>query len=181
MLIALWPGHQQNKPINNLLQVVCVTANDNYLDMLTNQTGDFDYAIEYIKDCALSDVNGDCKLIEKMYSILRDDGNRECAFAPDSKGATIHYYNEKKEHVYESTDAFRHKIANNLQNSYLKGVNYLINRVLDKKYFPSQLLETYDIMEWNRHIYQLSNASYQRKVFSRLNMGELKSELTLVT
>ena len=52
--------------INNNLQIICVGSNDNYLDMLSQQWG-FDRAIDYIKDCALSSLTGDCKLIEKIY------------------------------------------------------------------------------------------------------------------
>jgi hypothetical protein len=33
--------------------------------MLTQQWGNFDRAIEYIKDCALSSITEDCKLIKK--------------------------------------------------------------------------------------------------------------------
>src|SRR5206468_4228727 len=36
----------------NILQVVCIQQNDNYLDMLTKEWGNFDKALEYIKDCA---------------------------------------------------------------------------------------------------------------------------------
>ena len=47
---------QKNTPnniINNqILNVICVTNHDNYLDMLTDRLGDFNQAIEYIKDCA---------------------------------------------------------------------------------------------------------------------------------
>ena len=49
---------------NNVLQVVCVTQNDNYLDILTQQMGDFDKALEYIKNCALGNICGDCQLIK---------------------------------------------------------------------------------------------------------------------
>src|SRR5690348_16322681 len=52
--------------VNNQLQVVCVGSNDNYLDMLTENWG-FDRALCFIKDCALSNLTGDCKLIEKIY------------------------------------------------------------------------------------------------------------------
>jgi DNA-binding transcriptional MerR regulator len=54
------------KPLitNQILQVVCVGNNDNYLDMLTKEFNDCDKAIEYIKDCALSHIRGDCKLIK---------------------------------------------------------------------------------------------------------------------
>ena len=50
--------------INNNLQIVCITGNDNYLDMLTEKWGSYDRALEYIKDCALSSLTGDCKLIK---------------------------------------------------------------------------------------------------------------------
>ena len=49
---------------NQVLQVICVSNNDNYLDMLTKEWDDFDRALEYIKDCALSNLTGDCKLIK---------------------------------------------------------------------------------------------------------------------
>jgi hypothetical protein len=61
----------KEKPLvnNRFLQVICVSNNDNdnYLDMLTEEWGNFDRALEYIKDCALSSVTGDCKLIERVY------------------------------------------------------------------------------------------------------------------
>ena len=46
----------KNKPsnINQILQVVCLGNNDNYLDMLTDRFSNFDQAISYIKNCALS-------------------------------------------------------------------------------------------------------------------------------
>ncbi len=53
--------------INNNLQIICVGSRDNYLDMLTQQWQDFNKALEYIKNCALSGLVGDCKLIEDVY------------------------------------------------------------------------------------------------------------------
>ena len=49
---------------NNVLQIVCVSKNDDYLDILTQQFGDFTKALEYIKNCALANINGDCQLIK---------------------------------------------------------------------------------------------------------------------
>ena len=63
------------------------------------------------------------------------------------------------------------KIANNLQNSYLKGVNYLINRNLDNRLCPNKFLETYDLQAWNQHIYNLSNLTYQKKIINNLNIA----------
>lgn len=149
----------------NVLQVICITSNDNYIEMLTNKIGNYDQAIDYIKDCALSDLAGDCKLIEKLY-----DDDTDQSFYIDKKKANIVYYNEKKERVMENKDQFGRKIANNLQNSYLKGVNYLINKNLDKNSNPNVFLEDYDIMSWNRHIYNLSDLCYQRKMLNQLKI-----------
>ena len=149
---------------NQILQVVCVGSNDNYLDMLTQEWGDFNKALEYIRDCALSDLTGDCKLIGKMY--LNGDTVR---FA-DKNRTKITYYNEKKEEIIDSKELFGKKIANNLQNSYLKGVNYLINKNLESRRCPNKFLEEYDIQTWNQHIYNLSDCKYQRKIVNQLDI-----------
>jgi hypothetical protein len=49
--------------VNQVLQVICVSNSDNYLDMSSDRMGNFDQVIEYIRDCALSNVSGDLKLI----------------------------------------------------------------------------------------------------------------------
>ena len=51
---------KERPPVNQVLQVICIGGNDNYLDMLTSQWNNFDKALEYIKDCALSSLTGDC-------------------------------------------------------------------------------------------------------------------------
>ena len=54
----------QPRVSNQILQVISIGCTDNYLDMLTEKWGDFDKALEYIKDCALSSLTGDCKVIK---------------------------------------------------------------------------------------------------------------------
>jgi hypothetical protein len=116
-------GDLMNKsPINQTLNIICVTGHDNYLDMLTDRMGDFNQAIEYIKDCALSDLVGDCKLIEKIYGNHR----HELSFTIHPKQSKVTYHNEQSEKITESKDSFAKKLANNLQNSYLKGINLII-------------------------------------------------------
>ena len=132
--------------------------------MLTDRLGDFDLAIEYIKDCALSDVAGDCKLIEKIYT----NQNNELSFSLNQKRSQVTYHNEQQQPVTESRASFGHKLANNLQKSYLKSINYLINRHLDHKTDPNQLLDDYDLMAWNQHIYRLSDVLHQRKIIGQL-------------
>jgi hypothetical protein len=156
--------------VNQVLQVICITNEDNYLDMLTNSLGNFDQAIEYIKDCALSNVSGDCKLIEKIY--LSND-NENIHFS-DKMKSKISYYNEHRQKVVENKDNFGKKIANNLQNSYLKGINYLINKNLNGHMCPNRFLEDYDLLTWNNHIYNLSDLCYQRKIINQLHIPSPK-------
>jgi hypothetical protein len=152
---------------NQILNVICVTNQDNYLDMLTNTMGNFDQAIEYIKDCALSDLAGDCKLIEKIYT----NQNHELSFTLNPKQSRVTYHNDQHEKITESKEVFGRKLANNLQNSYLKGINYLINDTLDSKRNPNHLLEDHDLLAWNQHIYQLSDYQHQRKLLSQLHLS----------
>ena len=155
---------------NNNLQVICVGNKDNYLDMLTERLGDFDRALECIKDCALSNLTGDCNLIEKIYF-----NHTQGAICPirsmDKNRNYFEYYNEKKEKIVENHENFGRKIANNLQNSYLKGVNYLINQNLENRRCPNKFLEEYDLQIWNQHIYDLSDPRYQRKIVNNLNLS----------
>ena len=150
---------------NQILQVVCVGQNDNYLDMLTEQLGNFDKALEYITNCALSDLSGDCKLIGKMYL----NGADGVQFA-DKNRTKITYYNENKEEVCDSKELFGKKIANNLQKSYLKGVNYLINQTLENRRCPNKFLEEYDLQTWNQHIFNLSDIKYQKQLVNHLDI-----------
>ena len=109
---------------NNNLQVICVGSQDNYLDMLTERLGNFTKALECIKDCALSNLTGDCNLIEKIYFNQSENQEKPIRFM-DKNRNFIEYYNENKEKVRDTKELFGKKLANNLQNSYLKGVNYL--------------------------------------------------------
>ena len=164
----------KDKPqINNqILQMICIGNNDNYLDMLTEQWNNFDQALKYIKDCALSSLSGDCKLIEKIYfaSMCSSPLNNPPIRFIDKGRTKIEYFNEKKEKVVDTKELFCKKIANNLQNSYLKGVNYLISRNLNDKLCPNKFLEEYDLQTWNQHIYDLSDQYYQRKIIGQLNI-----------
>ena len=161
-------NHNHNHNHNQILQVVCVGNNDNYLDMLTEEWG-FDRALGFIKDCALSHLSGDCKLLEKIYFANRD------AEAPirylDKNRKKIEFVDEMKQKIIDLKGIqLTRRLVNNLQNSYLKGVNYLINRNLDNNLCPNKFLEEYDIQSWNQHIYDLSEASYQKKIIAQLDI-----------
>ena len=108
---------QQIKPSNNVLQVVCIGSNDNYLQMLAESMGDIVPAIEYIKQCALLEVKGDSSLLEKVYQVTFD---KPLIVDYNKKKGTVTYYDENKQLVTESHGRFARKIANNLQNCYLE-------------------------------------------------------------
>ena len=156
---------ERNTKSNNTLHVICVTEHDNYLEMLTQRIGNFDHAIDYIKNCALSDVSGDCKLIEKIYF----DESESIHYVDKSRSKVI-YYNEKEEQIRDTKVALGRKLANNLQNSYLKGINYLINKNLSERINPNKFLDDYDLSAWNDHIYHLSDLGYQKKVINQLDI-----------
>ncbi len=163
---------ESNSPkiVNNNLQIVCVGNADNYLDMLTLKWGNFDKALEYIASCALSNLVGDCKLIEKIYGSQNSDDLPSMCFV-DKSQTKIEYFNENKEKVVDNRESFAKKLANNLQNSYLKGINHLINETLQSNGCPNKLLEAYDIQLWNQHIYNLSDVQYHKKIVTNLNIS----------
>ena len=166
-------GNQQleqlkDKPniTNNVLQVVCIAQNDNYLDMLTEEFKDFNKSLAYIKNCALSNINGDCQLIEKIYL----NKLKPSFYYQDKAKTKIEYFNENKVKSIDKKQQFCNKLANNLQNSYLKGINHVITENLDNHRCPNKFLEEYDIQTWNQHIYNLSDLSYQKKLINQLNI-----------
>ena len=65
---------------------------------------------------------------------------------------------------------FGRKLANNLQNTYLKGINHVINNNLESRKCPNKFLEEYDIQTWNQHIYKLSDTTYQKKIINQLSI-----------
>jgi hypothetical protein len=155
----------------NVLQVVCVGSNDNYLDMLTERLGNFDQALEYVKDCALSSLNGDCRLLEKIY-FQENNNNAEMPIRYlDRSRQKITYLDENGQRIIDIKGIeLGKKLANNLQNSYLKGVNYLIKQNLEQQRCPNKFLNDYDIQSWNSHIYELSDVKYQRKLINQLDI-----------
>lgn len=155
---------------NQILQILCVGGNQNYLEMLTEHWGDYDKALCFIKDCALSNLTGDCKLLEKIY--FSSKNSNECPIKYlDKNRKKLEYLDENKEKVIDPQGLRLAKIlANNLQNSYLQGVNYLINKTLENRRCPNQFLDEYDIQSWNNHIYELSDIKYQKKIINNLDI-----------
>lgn len=161
------------KQINNVLQVFCVGPKDNYLDMLTESWG-FERAIEYVKDCALSNLTGDIKLIEKIYFDGKDPHDYPIKIH-DKKRCNLSFVDENNEKIIDQKGSkLAQRLSNNLQNSYLKGVNYLINRNIENRLCPNKFLEEYDIQSWNQHIYDLSDFRRQKQVIQQLIINHSK-------
>jgi hypothetical protein len=138
------PSVQNIQNIQNLLQVICVSSNDNHFDILTERFGNSNQALEYIKGCAWSDITGDSRLIENIYLSRGDlDQDQVSICVLDKAKTKIEYLNEKKEKV-ESNQSFSKKMANNLQNIYLKGINYSIDWTLNDSLHLNKFLEECD-------------------------------------
>ena len=151
---------------NNILQVVCVGPNDNYLDMLTDHCG-FAQALEYVKACALSDINGDVRLLQKIYFTGNED-NPPIRFL-DKKRNKASFRDENKKQINDpSGHILSQRLGNNLQNTYLKGINHLITKNIENRQCPNKFLDDFDLITWNQHIYDLSNADRRRKIVKQL-------------
>lgn len=156
---------------NQILQILCVGDHQNYLDLLTEEMGDYNRALGFIKDCALSNVNGDCKLLEKIYFSGNNGNKKQPIRYVDRHRKKLAYINKDREDVVDPHGVRLGKIlANNLQNSYLQGINYLINQNLENRRCPSRFLDDYDLQSWNKHIYELSDQTYQKKIINSLNI-----------
>ena len=112
---------------------------------------------------------GDCKLIKKIYFEENADEKQHSICFVDKKRTKSNTMTEKnKKSVIQRV--FGRKLANNLQNTYLKGVNYLINKNLESRGCPNKFLDEYDIQEWNSHIYTLSDEKYHKKMMLNLEI-----------
>lgn len=147
--------------ISNNLKVVCIGSSDNLLDMLSEDIG-FDRALEFIKDCALSSLNGDCKLLEKIY---QTESNESIKYT-DNKRTTLEYYDHNQKKITEKGNVLGRLLANSLQSSYLKGINFLVKEKTNK----DKKIEDHDIQTWNAHIYLLSDQRYQKTLVSNLKI-----------
>ena len=161
---------------NNILQVLCVGKDDNYLDMLTEKWGDYDRALKFVQNCALTDVRGDCQLIQQIY--FDQDCHRD---HPSPIGYTednqLCFIDENERRIVDHKgNILGRRLANNLQISYLKGVNYLINKNITERRSPNRFLDEYDLQTWNRHTYNLLDPNVHQKIMKNLDIPPEKIE-----
>lgn len=150
---------------NNTLQVLCVGPQDNYLDMLSQEMG-FDRALEFVIGCALSDHNGDLRLMEKVYITNRKA--HECPIRIlDYKKGKFQFTDENHQVVIDPNGhVLGRRICGNLQSTYLKGISHLSMSCgnPDNKESPRRILEDYDIVTGNKHVYKLSDSKMHNKI-----------------
>lgn len=161
----------EKKPqtVNNL-QVLCLDSNKNCLDALTERFGNFSQALDFVKGCALSQLSGDVRLIEHVYL----NSQRPAMWFLDRKRHKIGWIDENgQKNIDIGGRIVLRKLVSNLQNGYLKGVNYLISQNLDENRCPNKFLADYDIQSWNSHIYNLCEEKYQNKLLNHLDLPTL--------
>ncbi len=156
----------------NHLNVMCMSKNDDFLQMLTLKDG-AKKALTFIKNCALARLPGDCRILERIY------------FPPDKKPALMYanrsrtqfvYYDENQKRIVEGNAKVIAKIlAENIQRSYLKGSQSLrdgegkpIYVEEDHPFLP--VIEEFDMFTWNSHIYELNDEKYQKKVLNSIRI-----------
>jgi hypothetical protein len=136
--------------------------NGNALKIMEEREGSFDKALTFVKDCALSQLSGDIRLIEKLYL----DKDQPAIFYIDKNKKKLVYIDKDGKNNLDTNGLIGRKLASNLQNGYLCGINYLINKNLDEKRCPLKFLGDYDVQMWNSHIYELRDVKYQKKLIS---------------
>ena len=154
--------------INSNLQVMCVNSNDNFLDVLTSRSNAQD-ALTFIKDCALSRLAGDCRLLEKVY--FSTIGTRPPIMTMNQTRTRFVYYDENNKKTLETNPKIlARKLADCLQRTYLKGINLYRTDVSDPDSLKVNHIESYDVEDWNEHIHDLSDEKYQKKILDRLKI-----------
>ena len=155
-------NNQQNITINNnnrntncnnqVIQIFC--ENENYLEKLTQIYGSQKLALDFIKNCGLSGLNGDIKLIEKIYF---PEGQPPSFQFSNNARTQIEFMNEKHEKVIDTKKVFGGKIANNIITTYLQ---------TSKNY----TFESYDQEEWNNHNHNLNKLTYQKNLINSIDI-----------
>ena len=67
------------------------------------------------------------------------------------------------------------RLCNNLQNTYLKGINYLMTENLNNRQCPNKFLEEYDLQLWNNHIYNLSDLNIKKLLMKQLIINHIEN------
>lgn len=143
--------NQEDSNNKNIIQIK-IGNNDNFLNILSKQLGP-DLAQEYILGCARNDEQGDLNLLNKVYG-PGNLGNSKINITDSSLG--IQFIDSDDEVEISEDELFR-RITNNVQACYLT----LVDRIIAQN---PQLLNTYDIMMAQQHLFKLTDKKYQSKI-----------------
>lgn len=144
--------------INNLNMSIHINSKSDYLDMLSDRMGP-QKALEFIKDCGLSGISGDVKLLMKVYYDGIDVKELPIRFH-DTKRLKLSYLGDNgviiKEH---NGEGLSNKLGINIQNTYLHGAKELN----DKDPLPQ-----YDMEQWIIHTSNLNDPFTRKKILRQL-------------
>ena len=161
--------------INNTqnLSVLCLGNNDNLLDMLALDGG-IHNALTYMKNCALAQLSGDCRILQRAYKL---ETEQAAIHKLNDKGTKLVYYDERRRRTTESNSDLGKKLASILQRSYLKAMggfrkDILGNKRDDPQWDQMPELDEYEYTMMDEHVHQLNDSNYQKKLVRSLKIPE---------
>jgi hypothetical protein len=172
-------GNPQVVNNNQNLNVLCLGSKDNLLDILANKEG-LPKALEYLKDCALAKLAGDCRILERVYQLETDQP--VIMYLNQSKTKYVYYDDRRRRTVETNAKVMAKKLADILQRSYLKGMTCFKTDLADNERDDDRPvsvghgqdkmpdLAPYDMQNWNEHVHLLSDEKYQKKVLTSMKI-----------
>jgi hypothetical protein len=154
---------------NQNLNVLCFGKDDDFLKILADKSTP-QKALEFVRDCALSSADGDCRLLNRVYF----PPGVKPAITYGNKSKTVFvYYDEKFNRVTEKNkNVIAKKIADNLQRCYLKGSLNLKDP--DDKSVPLSKndlpMYSYDRETLTKHVHSLQEGKYQVNLLRYLDI-----------
>lgn len=164
-----------SKPIinNNHLYINCVGRSDDYIEILSERLGDTNLALNYIADCALSKITGDCKLLECIY--FSPGGNPDdCAIRCDNHNRkNIRFKDKDTQRIVVDKDGtiLGKRLGASLQKAYLGTLKKDVEKKLMKEGKP--LYENFDGTACLEHVHELSEPKYQKALIRNLEIPSL--------
>lgn len=150
---------------NNYIQIICVSQKDDFRKILSEKMGE-SAATKYILDCAKGNLEGDLKLLGKVYFDGKKQSEYPIRFLDRARGK-LEFMDESKEFVLDPQGIeLTKRICGNLQNGYLTEITRIMGQDRDNKDFD--FLDEFDIFNVNNHIYALSDPKYRKKLLNSL-------------
>jgi hypothetical protein len=106
--------------------------------------------------------------LEKIYL----SGDQPAIVYANRSRTRFAYFDEEQNQMVEGTGkSLARKLAANLQGSYMDSVKCFTD-VENEHHarLPKKPLDAFDLEIWHRHIYELSDETYQKKILSSLNI-----------